>query len=68
MEVIRPRGYTEEEKSEIARKHLIQNAVKKHGLDSKEWSINSEALLTLIRRYTREAGPGCATSSASCPT
>ena len=56
MEVIRIAGYTEEEKVEIARKHLIQNALKKHGLDSKEWSIDDEALLMLVRRYTREAG------------
>src|SRR6185437_9649758 len=38
------------------RKHLIPNAIAKHGLNSKEWSINDEALLTLIRRYTRESG------------
>ncbi|CAM5767777.1 endopeptidase La [Bosea minatitlanensis] len=56
MEVIRIAGYTEEEKVEIARKHLIPNAIKKHGLDGKEWSITNEALQTLVRRYTREAG------------
>jgi ATP-dependent Lon protease len=56
MEVIRIAGYTEEEKLEIARKHLIPGAVKKHGLDSKEWQIDDAALLMLIRRYTREAG------------
>ncbi len=56
MEVIRIAGYTEDEKVEIARRHLIPNAIKKHGLDPKEWSITDEALLTLIRRYTREAG------------
>jgi ATP-dependent Lon protease len=56
MEVIRIAGYTEQEKAEIARKHLIPNAVKKHGLTAKEWSIDDEALLLLIRRYTREAG------------
>jgi len=56
MEVIRIAGYTEEEKVEIARKHLIPNAIKKHGLDGKEWSITDEALQTLVRRYTREAG------------
>jgi ATP-dependent Lon protease len=56
MEVIRIAGYTEEEKVEIARKHLIPNAIKKHGLDAKEWSIDDDALLMLIRRYTREAG------------
>ncbi|WP_199092834.1 endopeptidase La [Bosea sp. ASV33] len=56
MEVIRIAGYTEEEKTEIARKHLIANAIKKHGLDGKEWSITDDALQTLVRRYTREAG------------
>ena len=56
MEVIRIAGYTEEEKTEISRKHLIPNAIKKHGLDGKEWSITNEALQTLVRRYTREAG------------
>lgn len=56
MEVIRIAGYTEEEKTEIARKHLIANAIKKHGLDGKEWAITDDALQTLVRRYTREAG------------
>ncbi|WP_375463821.1 endopeptidase La [uncultured Methylobacterium sp.] len=56
MEVIRIAGYTEEEKVEIARKHLIPNALKKHGLDKKEWAIDDESLLMLVRRYTREAG------------
>ncbi len=56
MEVIRIAGYTEEEKAEIARKHLIPSALKKHGLDVKEWSIDDEGLLMLVRRYTREAG------------
>ncbi|ACA20841.1 ATP-dependent protease La [Methylobacterium sp. 4-46] len=56
MEVIRIAGYTEEEKLEIARRHLIPNALKKHGLAEKEWSIDDDGLLLLIRRYTREAG------------
>jgi ATP-dependent Lon protease len=56
MEVIRIAGYTEEEKLEIARKHLIPGAVRKHGLNDKEWSIDDGGLTTLIRRYTREAG------------
>ncbi|MGZ5960272.1 MAG: endopeptidase La [Rhizomicrobium sp.] len=56
MEIIRIAGYTEDEKLEIARKHLIPNALTKHGLDAKEWAIDDEALLTVIRRYTREAG------------
>src|SRR5215472_7490412 len=56
MEIIRIAGYTEDEKVEIARKHLIPHAIVKHGLGPKEWSIDDEALLTIIRRYTREAG------------
>ena len=56
MEIIRIAGYTEEEKAEIARTHLIPAAVSKHGLTKEEWSITDEALLTVVRRYTREAG------------
>ena len=56
MEIIRIAGYTEDEKVEIARKHLIPHAITKHGLGSEEWTIDDEALLTIIRRYTREAG------------
>ncbi|WP_430912076.1 endopeptidase La [Methylobacterium sp. sgz302541] len=56
MEVIRIAGYTEEEKVEIARRHLIPSALKKHGLDEKEWAITDAGLLMLIRRYSREAG------------
>src|ERR1700722_11055717 len=56
MEIIRIAGYTEDEKVEIARKHLIPNVTTKHGLDAKEWAIDDEALLAIIRRYTREAG------------
>jgi ATP-dependent Lon protease len=56
MEIIRIAGYTEDEKVEIARRHLVPAAIAKHGLDSKEWSIDEGALLLLIRRYTREAG------------
>src|ERR1051326_6497544 len=56
MEIIRIAGYTENEKVEIARKHLIPSALSKHGLDTKEWAIDDEGLLLMIRRYTREAG------------
>src|SRR6202158_3036704 len=56
MEIIRIAGYTENEKVEIARKHLIPHAIAKHGLDATEWAIDDEALLLMIRRYTREAG------------
>ncbi len=56
METIRIAGYTEDEKQEIARRHLIPQAIKKHGLKSEEWAIDDSGLLLLIRRYTREAG------------
>ncbi len=56
MEIIRIAGYTEDEKAEIARRHLIPVATTKHGLAKAEWTVDDGALLTLIRRYTREAG------------
>jgi ATP-dependent Lon protease len=56
MEIIRIPGYTEDEKIEIARRHLIPKQVKAHGLKQSEWSITDEALQDLIRYYTREAG------------
>ncbi len=56
MEIIRIAGYTEDEKAEIARRHLIPSCVHKHGLAPAEWMITDDALLILIRRYTREAG------------
>jgi ATP-dependent Lon protease len=56
LEIIRIAGYTEDEKVDIARKHLIPNAIAKHALSAEEWAIDDEALLTIIRRYTREAG------------
>ena len=56
MEIIRIAGYTEEEKVEIARRHLLPEVLKKHGLAEKEFSVEPAALLTVIRRYTREAG------------
>ncbi len=56
MEIIRIAGYTEQEKTVIARKHLIPAATKKHGLSPTEWSIEDAALTKIIRRYTREAG------------
>src|ERR1700723_103637 len=56
MEIIRIAGYTEDEKVEIARKHLIPHAIVKQGLEPKEWSVDDGPLLTIIRRYTREAG------------
>jgi ATP-dependent Lon protease len=56
MEIIRIAGYTEDEKVEIAKRHLLPNAMVKHGLDAKEWLVEDSALMELVRRYTREAG------------
>jgi ATP-dependent Lon protease len=56
METIRLSGYTEDEKVEIARRHLIQKQVSDHGLKDGEWSISDSAILDIIRYYTREAG------------
>ncbi len=56
MEIIRIPGYTEDEKVEIARRHLIPKQVKANGLKKSEWSITPDALRDLIRYYTREAG------------
>ncbi len=56
MEIIRIEGYTEDEKVEIARLHLISKQMKAHGLKKKEWSISDAALRDIIRYYTREAG------------
>jgi ATP-dependent Lon protease len=56
MEIIRIAGYTEDEKIEIARRHLIPNILKEHALTAKEFTLDGEALQTIIRRYTREAG------------
>src|SRR5271155_4770737 len=55
MEIIRIAGYTEDEKVEIAKRHLLPNARNKHGLDEKEWKVEDSAIMELIRRYTREA-------------
>ena len=56
MEIIRIAGYTEDEKVEIAKRHLISKQVKENGLKNGEWSISDDALRDLIRFYTREAG------------
>jgi ATP-dependent Lon protease len=56
MEIIRIPGYTEDEKVEIAKRHLIPKEMEAHGLKSSEWSITDEALYDLIRYFTREAG------------
>jgi ATP-dependent Lon protease len=56
MEIIRIPGYTEDEKVEIAKRHLIAKQGEAHGLKPDEWSLSDEALRDLIRHYTREAG------------
>jgi ATP-dependent Lon protease len=56
MEIIRLAGYTENEKVEIAKRHLIPETRTAHGLEDGEWSVDDEALKGVIRRYTREAG------------
>jgi ATP-dependent Lon protease len=56
MEIIRLAGYTEDEKIEIAKRHLIPGQGQAHGLSDAEWSIDEGALKEIIRRYTREAG------------
>jgi ATP-dependent Lon protease len=56
MEIIRISGYTEDEKVEIAKRHLIPKQMENHGLKESEWAISEEALRSLIRYYTREAG------------
>jgi ATP-dependent Lon protease len=56
MEIIRIAGYTEDEKAEIARRHLVPKAMENHGLDKKEFEVTEAALREVIQRYTREAG------------
>ncbi|HUN41457.1 MAG TPA: endopeptidase La, partial [Acetobacteraceae bacterium] len=56
MEIIRIPGYTEDEKVEIAKRHLIGKQSEAHGLKADEWHISDDALRDLIRYYTREAG------------
>ena len=56
MEIIRIAGYTEDEKVEIAKRHLIAKQSEAHALKKDEWTLTDEALHDLIRYYTREAG------------
>ena len=56
MEIIRLAGYTEDEKVEIAKRHLLPKQIKANGLKKDEWSISDDALRDLIRYHTREAG------------
>jgi len=56
MEIIPLAGYTEDEKREIAKQHLLAKQIKNHGLKKGEFELSDEALTAIIRHYTREAG------------
>ena len=56
MEIIRIPGYTEDEKVEIAKRHLVSKQLEANGLKKDEWVISDDGLLDLVRYYTREAG------------
>src|SRR5256885_3092243 len=56
MEVIRLSGYTENEKLEIAKKHLVPELLENHGLEASHVTITDEAILMVIREYTAESG------------
>ncbi len=56
MEVIRLAGYTEEEKLEIARRHLLPKQMEENGITARNLNISRSALLAMIQRYTQEAG------------
>ena len=56
MEIIPLAGYTEDEKREIARQHLLPKVMKNHGLKASEFSVSDDALTAMVRVYTREAG------------
>ncbi len=62
MEIISLAGYTEDEKREIAKQHLMPKVLKNHGLKPAEFSVTDEALNEMVRTYTRK--PGCGTWSA----
>ncbi|MEM8851307.1 MAG: endopeptidase La, partial [Pseudomonadota bacterium] len=56
MEIIPLAGYTEEEKVEIAKRHLLPKQIKNHGLRKGEFELTDDALTAMVRVYTREAG------------
>jgi ATP-dependent Lon protease len=56
MEIIRIPGYTEDEKVQIAKRHLMPKVTEANGLKPGEWTINDEALIDMVRYFTREAG------------
>ncbi|MEQ1942522.1 endopeptidase La [Mesorhizobium sp. VNQ89] len=56
MEIIRIAGYTEDEKVEIAKRHLLPKVIRDHALQPKEFSVSDEAIRAIVQTYTREAG------------
>src|SRR5690554_4146792 len=56
MEVVELSSYTEHEKHEIAKRHLIRKQLQAHGISEKEFEVTSDAIYYIIRHYTREAG------------
>ena len=56
MEIIRIPGYTEDEKVEIAKRHLVAKQAEANGLKAEEWALQDDAIRDLVRYYTREAG------------
>jgi ATP-dependent Lon protease len=56
MEMIRMKGYTPTEKSEIAKRHLIPKQLKRHGLTKRTLKIEDEAIFEIIESYTKEQG------------
>jgi ATP-dependent Lon protease len=56
MEIIRIAGYTEDEKVEIAKRHLLPKAIRDHALKESEFSVSDDAIRAIIQTYTREAG------------
>ncbi len=56
MEIIRIEGYTEDEKVEIAKRHLVPKVVENHSLKEGEWTVEDSAIRDLVRYYTRESG------------
>ena len=66
MEIIRLEGYTEDEKVEIAKRHLIEKQIEAHGLKADEFVLTDEGLRMLIQQYTREAGTEPGPGHAGC--
>ncbi|MDD3821777.1 MAG: AAA family ATPase, partial [Bacilli bacterium] len=56
LEIVELSGYTEYEKLDIAKKHLLPKQLEEHGLDKVKITLDDEAILTIIRNYTKEAG------------